>query len=206
MSHSQFHSIETFILRHAWLNLWDKHMTTGRINQVTIHLGLLIFGALVPQKSRADPIIRLYQNRDGTAQANTHQEHSSRSLIADFQAGLLPCCFDTFATLWHSLFPCLHSEQHRCSCCGVSICLARTSTPGRTDFSPWFLGRIDTTSSTHSHLLDCSHQHRSKHASKSLSQQAQQQFLAGREPCQTTLDKGESRKSWQYSSPYCKHS
>ena len=24
------------ILRHAWLNLWDKHMTTGRINQVTI--------------------------------------------------------------------------------------------------------------------------------------------------------------------------
>ena len=23
------------ILRHAWLNLWDKHMTTGRINQVS---------------------------------------------------------------------------------------------------------------------------------------------------------------------------
>ena len=35
MSHSQFHSIKSFILRHAWLNLWDKHMTTGRINQVT---------------------------------------------------------------------------------------------------------------------------------------------------------------------------
>ena len=34
MSHSQFRS-ETLILRHAWLNLWDKHMTTGRINQVT---------------------------------------------------------------------------------------------------------------------------------------------------------------------------
>ena len=34
MSLSQFHSIELFILRHAWLNLWDKHMTTGRINQV----------------------------------------------------------------------------------------------------------------------------------------------------------------------------
>ena len=34
MSHSQFHSIKQFILRHAWLNLWDKHMTTGRINQV----------------------------------------------------------------------------------------------------------------------------------------------------------------------------
>ena len=36
MSHSQFHSIKSFILTHAWLNLWDKHMTTGRINQVTI--------------------------------------------------------------------------------------------------------------------------------------------------------------------------
>ena len=36
MSCSQFHSIKLFILRHAWLNLWDKHMTTGRINQVTI--------------------------------------------------------------------------------------------------------------------------------------------------------------------------
>ena len=37
MRHSQFHSKNLFILRHAWLNLWDKHMTTGRINQVTIH-------------------------------------------------------------------------------------------------------------------------------------------------------------------------
>ena len=36
MSHSQFHSTNLFILRHAWLNLWDKHMTTGRINQITI--------------------------------------------------------------------------------------------------------------------------------------------------------------------------
>ena len=29
-----------FILRHAWLNLWDKRMTTGRINQVTSPYGL----------------------------------------------------------------------------------------------------------------------------------------------------------------------
>ena len=36
MSHLQFHSTNVFILRHAWLNLWDKHMTTGRINQVTV--------------------------------------------------------------------------------------------------------------------------------------------------------------------------
>jgi hypothetical protein len=38
MSCTQFHSIKSFILRHAWLNLWDKHMTTGRINQVTLLL------------------------------------------------------------------------------------------------------------------------------------------------------------------------
>ena len=36
MSHSQFHSIRVLILRHAWLNLLDKHMTTGRINQVAV--------------------------------------------------------------------------------------------------------------------------------------------------------------------------
>ena len=36
MSHSQFHLYKQFILRHAWLNLLDKHMTTGRINQVAL--------------------------------------------------------------------------------------------------------------------------------------------------------------------------
>lgn len=35
MSHSQFQS-RWFILRLAWLNLWDERMTTGRINQVAI--------------------------------------------------------------------------------------------------------------------------------------------------------------------------
>jgi hypothetical protein len=40
MSCTQFHSIKLFILRHAWLNLLDKHMTTGRINQVTIVMGV----------------------------------------------------------------------------------------------------------------------------------------------------------------------
>ncbi len=43
MSHSQFHSIESFILTHAWLNLWDKRMTTGRINQVTIVINKITF-------------------------------------------------------------------------------------------------------------------------------------------------------------------
>ena len=36
MSCTQFRCIRVLILRHAWLNLWDKHMTTGRINQVTL--------------------------------------------------------------------------------------------------------------------------------------------------------------------------
>ncbi len=35
MSHSQFQST-TFTLTHAWLNLWDERMTTGRINQIPI--------------------------------------------------------------------------------------------------------------------------------------------------------------------------
>ena len=35
MSRSQFQS-KRFILRHAWLNLWDERMTTGRINQVAV--------------------------------------------------------------------------------------------------------------------------------------------------------------------------
>jgi len=43
MSHSQFHSIELFILTHAWLNLWDKRMTTGRINQVTKILDIFVY-------------------------------------------------------------------------------------------------------------------------------------------------------------------
>jgi hypothetical protein len=37
-----------FILRHAWLNLWDKHMTTGRINQVTT----FHFHAIAPQRAQ----------------------------------------------------------------------------------------------------------------------------------------------------------
>ena len=46
MSHSQFHSIKEFILRHAWLNLWDKHMTTGRINQVAFFMPSTICASL----------------------------------------------------------------------------------------------------------------------------------------------------------------
>lgn len=38
MSHSQFYCIKSFILRHAWLNLWDERMTTGRIDQIAFFL------------------------------------------------------------------------------------------------------------------------------------------------------------------------
>ena len=40
MSHSQIRCVK-LILRHAWLNLCDKHMTTGRINQVSTAKKLL---------------------------------------------------------------------------------------------------------------------------------------------------------------------
>ena len=35
MSYSRLYHIR-LMLRHAWLNLWDKHMTTGRINQISV--------------------------------------------------------------------------------------------------------------------------------------------------------------------------
>ena len=60
MSHSQFHSTNLFILRHAWLNLWDKHMTTGRINQVTTFRITLAGDELVPAtiESLSQPGVR----------------------------------------------------------------------------------------------------------------------------------------------------
>ena len=42
MSHSQIQR-KLFILRRAWLNLWDKRMTTGRINQIAIVLESKIY-------------------------------------------------------------------------------------------------------------------------------------------------------------------
>ena len=44
MSYLQFKSV-IFILRHAWLNLWDKHMTTGRINQIACFF-VQVFGVI----------------------------------------------------------------------------------------------------------------------------------------------------------------
>ena len=41
MSHSQFHSIDLFILRHAWLNLWDKRMLLAESTRLLIFVPLL---------------------------------------------------------------------------------------------------------------------------------------------------------------------
>ena len=49
MSRSQFQS-RLCILRHAWLNLWDERIITGRINQITFfyfHFIIVIIKAFI---------------------------------------------------------------------------------------------------------------------------------------------------------------
>jgi hypothetical protein len=43
-------SLKKVVLRRAWLNLWDKHMTTGRINQVAIGRIALVRATAYQQK------------------------------------------------------------------------------------------------------------------------------------------------------------
>ena len=56
---SQYKSL---ILRHAWLNLWDKHMTTGRINQVKISCRLPPWRWQIPQSRSlsSQVLVRLF--------------------------------------------------------------------------------------------------------------------------------------------------
>jgi hypothetical protein len=92
MSHSQFHSTKLFILRHAWLNLWDKHMTTGRINQVTtIHFALILMAQRPP------------------SQMGVRQ--TSRGINYDTKPQLRPPCSPDLTCFKHSS-PC-HTEQQR---------------------------------------------------------------------------------------------
>ena len=80
MSRSQFHSIKLFILRHAWLNLWDKHMTTGRINQVTL------FCTPKPDNQAAKPHTSAHPENGHAkrpTRANTHTELAPRSTDDD---------------------------------------------------------------------------------------------------------------------------
>ena len=53
------------ILRHAWLNPRDKHMTTGRINQVAADTGPI--DARGPRPGRPDPLV----GSDGGGRAAT---------------------------------------------------------------------------------------------------------------------------------------
>jgi hypothetical protein len=93
MSHSQFHSTNLFILRHAWLNLWDKHMTTGRINQVTtfqywaLAQALLIFSSLKNYEFRSESSLNLVWDADYNltkASSRTVQPTSSYNQTALF--------------------------------------------------------------------------------------------------------------------------
>ena len=81
MSHSQFHGI-LFILRHAWLNLWDKHMTTGRINQVTTLLAYSRHRSMV-SLLRSQWIHKRQYGPPGEA---TTQVHSSTTWTTSEQA------------------------------------------------------------------------------------------------------------------------
>ena len=66
------------VLRHAWLNLWDKHMTTGRINQVSRAefkrgAGRAWARADVPSKeaSAAEMFLQLSRSPGATRQTTT---------------------------------------------------------------------------------------------------------------------------------------
>src|SRR5436190_3855727 len=97
MSHSQFHSLNLFILTHAWLNLWDKHMTTGRINQVAHrtrhrHCDAPCDHAHRGRKSKVNPASRPStvreqhikpnhnRQREGGTSPHTHSSTASESL------------------------------------------------------------------------------------------------------------------------------
>ena len=159
MSHSQFHSIETFILRHAWLNLWDKHMTTGRINQVTPCLGVRFWGKrhgphMPSPLNRTDkPSWPLCLGRDGIAQTNTLL--GSSSCLWFFWIALSPLQLSgtvsnasTVKSNWYILFLWLVSLV------GLHLTIKCTNV------FPHGLGIIDTTSLTNSawsisHCVEC---------------------------------------------------
>ena len=66
MSRSQSRCM-MLILRHAWLNLLDKHMTTGRINQVAVVVLVHDSGQEPsrPQWARPEPrLIRVFDKLD----------------------------------------------------------------------------------------------------------------------------------------------
>lgn len=81
MSHSQFRRI-ILILTHAWLNLWDKHMTTGRINQVSLEFSER-FTLLLSCSSGAQ--FKSRSQWKAPVQLDQHCSHTTRSLRLSFK-------------------------------------------------------------------------------------------------------------------------
>ena len=82
MSRSQFQS-KRFILRHAWLNLWDERMTTGRINQVAIFLQLLDHKEPNPYKQTKTTSVSVHSQACNPCQQQSklciYNKHSTNS-------------------------------------------------------------------------------------------------------------------------------
>jgi hypothetical protein len=99
MSRSQFHSIKLFILRHAWLNLWDKHMTTGRINQVTVLSG--------GHRTYS------YRGKQGLLWRNQRKVHTFGRRLERSAEAISPLSADkthTQCDWWKTKERCIHSE------------------------------------------------------------------------------------------------
>ena len=94
MSRTQFHSIDSFILRHAWLNLWDKRMTTGRINQIAIALRTSFDGFLKTTENHQKKALPSAQR--GTTWVDEDHRSSTRHhrlvCSSHSQVPLISCC------------------------------------------------------------------------------------------------------------------
>ena len=152
MSHSQFHSIEIFILRHAWLNLWDKHMTTGRINQVTPCTGARLF-CQQGDRHLAKPS-RPFSTSVGTKMAQRKQTPEVGVRVAYREPtptqGRIPIAFPSLQLSGTVKYASMTNGSGDaifmvCQLVGFSPRHRHT----HTDFSPQWLGRIDTTSLFH---------------------------------------------------------
>jgi hypothetical protein len=105
MSHSQFHSTKLFILRHAWLNLWDKHMTTGRINQVTT------FPSLHPKGCNCLILVA-----KPCSQSGVHHLKVERSECDPVKLSALQLYWRLWANYQTALFPGLTNFKHISPC------------------------------------------------------------------------------------------
>ena len=119
MSRSQFH-LWGFILRHAWLNLWDKHMTTGRINQVwrrTLYLNTHEGAAGIFNRGPSTSNVSTFSRSNGCA-VRFH------------------LCLRAHVVLTYRL---LHTCMHKCSTCEQSNKSAIFANYFHLDFSTRYL-------------------------------------------------------------------